>query len=395
MERLYHFVARLYAVTDVEELEKLALHAAMDAVDAEAGSLILADSLGRLCFAQAFGPASESIKSLTFSPQEGVAGSVFKSGIPKIENDATTSNIHLHKVDDITGFATVNLLTVPLRVRGGAPIGVLQLVNKRTGKFDEEDLDNAELIGSFIALTLHNARLAAESKLAAVAHIAGEVSHDIGNLLTHVLPYVQSLQFMIDDVREGKPNAVDGLVSFYEEVLVSVEQGVTQVMTLTREMAAAVHGEVTPVELKIGKPIDVLYKVKDSLKTPLRTKNVNMEVTGDENLETRHDPHRLRTAIYNAANNALSATPIGGTIVLSVEDDHDPDYYRIVIADNGAGMTAEQAQRLFSDSNRSTKEGGTGLGARIVRRVAEQHGGYPSVDSSPDCGTRITLCLPK
>jgi signal transduction histidine kinase len=271
---------------------------------------------------------------------------------------------------------------------------VLQLLNKRSGPFDENDLDQAELIGSLIALTLHNAHLASDAKLAAVANVAGEVSHDIGNLLTHILPFVQTLKFVIDDVEEGKPGAVENLVSFYSEVITSVEQGVTQIMTLTREIAAAVHGELTPLELKLAKPVEVLRQVEESLKGPSNKAEVTITSGGDEDLEAYHDPFRLRTAVYNATNNALQATPAGGSIALSVSADNDPEYYLIKIADTGAGMTEQQMRRLFSDNNRSTKQGGTGLGARIVRRVAEQHGGAPSVASVQGEGTTITLRLP-
>jgi signal transduction histidine kinase len=395
MEHLYRVVAKLYAVTEVDELERLALKAAMDVVDAEAGSLVMLDKNEKLAFVQAFGPAGDVLKSLTFSPEEGVAGAVFRSGVPVIENDTERSTLHLRSVDQATSYHTRSLLTVPLRVHHGDSIGVLQLLNKRSGPFDENDLSQAELIGSLIALTLHNAQLASDSKLAAVANVAGEVSHDIGNLLTHILPFVQTLKFVIDDVEEGKPGAVENLVSFYSEVVTSVEQGVTQIMTLTREIAAAVHGEITPLELKLAKPFEVLQQVAESLQCPASKAGVHVFVTGDETLESYHDPFRLRTAVYNSANNGLQATPEGGSITLTVCADEDPEYYTIKIADTGAGMSEQQARRLFSDKNRSTKQGGTGLGGRIVRRVAEQHGGCPSVVSVIGEGTTIILRLPR
>jgi signal transduction histidine kinase len=394
MDHLYQVVAQLYAVTDIDELERIALRAAMNAVDAEAGSLVLVDKVGRLGFRQAFGPAGDILKTLTISPEEGVAGLVFRTGNPAIENNVGVSKVHSRAVDKISGYATRNILTVPLRVQGGIAIGVLQVLNKRSGDFDENDLDHAELIGSLIALTLHNAQLASDAKLAAVANVAGEVSHDIGNLLTNVLPYVQTLKFVIDDVQAGKDGSIETLVSFYEEVITCVEEGVTEVMTLTREIAAAVHGELTPLDLRVSKPIQVLRNVAASLKKPSSGKGITIVVTGDEELDTLHDPHRLRTAIYNAVNNALSATPRDGAVTLSVCLDVDPTYYLISICDTGDGMTPEQAERLFSDNNRSTKEGGTGLGARIVRRVAEQHGGSPSVQSIIGEGTTIVLRLP-
>jgi signal transduction protein with GAF and PtsI domain len=117
MEHLYQVVAKLYAVTDVEELERLALKAVMDVVDAEAGSLVMLDKDGKLAFVQAFGPAGDVLKNLTFSPEEGVAGAVFRSGVPLIENDTGQSKVHLRSVDEATSYRTRTLLTVPLRVQ--------------------------------------------------------------------------------------------------------------------------------------------------------------------------------------------------------------------------------------------------------------------------------------
>jgi phosphoserine phosphatase RsbU/P len=114
MEHLYEVVARLYSVTDGDEIERIALDAAKDVVGAEAGSLLLVDPEGRLRFRCVSGPAGDLLKTLTIAPEDGIAGSVYRSGMPRIDNDAIASVTRLRSIDDFTGFTTRTLLTVPL-----------------------------------------------------------------------------------------------------------------------------------------------------------------------------------------------------------------------------------------------------------------------------------------
>ena len=253
----------------------------------------------------------------------------------------------------------------------------------------------SEIVGSLVALSLQNALLAREANLAAVARSVGEISHDIGNMLTHVLPYVETLEGSIADVRAGKPGSLETLESFYAEVRENVADGVQQVTARTREIASALKGEVAPLDFKHGRPFDTAQRVVLSLAAAAQRAGIALCAEGDSALEAVLDSHRLYNALYNLVNNALPETPRGGTITLTVAADPDPDFYRLSVADTGKGMPEEVQRKLFTDAAYSTKPGGTGLGTRIVRRIVEQHGGTPSVASAPGVGTTFTLRLPK
>lgn len=242
---------------------------------------------------------------------------------------------------------------------------------------------------------MQNALLAREANVAAIARSVGEISHDIGNMLTHILPYVQTLEGSIEDVRAGKPGAQDALESFYEEVRDSVAEGVGQVMARTREISSALKGEVAPMDFKPGRPLDVAQRVAQSLTGAAALAGVALRTEGDAEMEVVCDGPRLYNALYNLANNALPETPRGGTVTLTASKDPDPAFYALSVADTGRGMPEEVRKKLFTDAAYSTKPGGTGLGTRIVRRIVEQHGGRAEVVSAPGAGTTITLRLPK
>lgn len=67
----------------------------------------------------------------------------------------------------------------------------------------------------------------------------------------------------------------------------------------------------------------------------------------------------------------------------------------IKISDNGRGMTAEEAKRLFERYYRGTDTGkkaeGSGLGLAIVKSIVELHGGTISVSSIPELGTAFQI----
>ena len=221
LEAVQRVSAALYSVTDTDTLLHQALQTALDVVEADAGSVLLYNpDRNALVFRQVIGPVAETLTGtyIDLSVGKGIAGEVFRTGQSRITPNVETDADHIGTIDARTGYHTRSLMTVPLHARSGPALGVIQFVNKRVGEFDGGDMAVSEIVSSLVTMSLQNALLAQEANLAAIARSVGEISHDIGNMLTHVLPYVQSLEVCIDDVRDGKPGSLDTLESFYEEV---------------------------------------------------------------------------------------------------------------------------------------------------------------------------------
>jgi two-component system sensor histidine kinase FlrB len=96
-------------------------------------------------------------------------------------------------------------------------------------------------------------------------------------------------------------------------------------------------------------------------------------------------------ALTNLLENALQAVESGGRIDLDAR--RDGSFLRLSVRDNGRGMNAETAARLF-DPFYTTRAEGTGLGLSIARGVARAHGGGIEVVSSPGAGAEFILTLP-
>ena len=109
------------------------------------------------------------------------------------------------------------------------------------------------------------------------------------------------------------------------------------------------------------------------------------------------DSTRLRQVIDNLIGNALQHTPPGTLVTVAV--DCVPGYGQLTVADNGPGLTAEQASRVFerfyrADDARSRARGGTGLGLSISAALVDAHGGTITVDPRPRRGATFRVRLP-
>jgi len=156
-------------------------------------------------------------------------------------------------------------------------------------------------------------------------------------------------------------------------------------------------------------PIDLLSLAADAvhdarLLAPARTIELSVQpgaaflVTGDD--------ARLRQVIGNLMSNALTHTPDGSPIEVSIGsgtlDPRIPGSAPAVtldVTDHGPGMTPEQAQRVFerfyrADQARTRTTGGSGLGLAIVRALVTAHGGAASVRTAPGRGATFRIALP-
>jgi signal transduction histidine kinase len=71
----------------------------------------------------------------------------------------------------------------------------------------------------------------------------------------------------------------------------------------------------------------------------------------------------------------------------------DPGSVRIVFADEGVGMNEQQLETYFQPFHGGFRDG-TGLGAAIVYRIVQEHGGTVTVRSAAGQGTEVVLILP-
>ena len=113
--------------------------AATELTGAETSSLLLVDEEGGdLRVEVATGKPGEAIERAHVPAGQGIAGWVVENGEPVMVDDPKSDERFYGGIDEQSGFETKNMLAVPMTSRDRT-IGVIEVINKREGAFDERD----------------------------------------------------------------------------------------------------------------------------------------------------------------------------------------------------------------------------------------------------------------
>ncbi len=232
-------------------------------------------------------------------------------------------------------------------------------------------------------LRMSATKLKGAERRATVGDLARQLNHDIKNGLMPIRNVFRHLA----EVAESQPGE---LGTIFAERRQTVESSMTYLENL-----ATNYARLTPnIDTK---PCDVNAAIEQAVRSlgggPSR---LQLELAR-ELPPVLADTVVLRRIIENLVGNALdSLGSEPGTVTVSTEliDSGEHRFVvRMTIVDTGSGMTAEQLDRAFDDFY-TTKEGGSGLGLPIVRRLVLDLNGTLRVESEPRVGTRCIVELP-
>ncbi len=131
-------------------------------ISIEGSFILLADkSKDQLYFFSAHYKNRESekkFKKIRFPADQGVSGRVYKTGEPICITDVSQCSYFLRQVDNETDLVTKSILSVPIKLKSDT-IGVVSVVNKKHGEFDDTDVELLSMVASTIALPIENTRI--------------------------------------------------------------------------------------------------------------------------------------------------------------------------------------------------------------------------------------------
>ena len=191
-ELLLSVSQRIAGLKNLSEILWTIIETTTETLKADRGSLFLNDPLtGELYSRVAQGELVREIRILNTT---GIAGSIFQSGVGEIIHDAYADERFNSKIDEQTGYVTKNIVCAPVRTVRGDLIGVIQILNKKRGRFTKDDLDIVQGITLQAAVSLQNAQGMEEMVksrekemkfLDVVAEVTSEI--ELGSLLQRVM----------------------------------------------------------------------------------------------------------------------------------------------------------------------------------------------------------------
>lgn len=321
------------------------------------------------------------------SPAEDtIASTVIHTGEPFICHDGACR--HLPGPDSPDGGLTVdNLIAVPL-FDDDECIGALQVFNlamphdpNQLG-FTDDDVKVLTLIASQIASTVAARRRRdeqeKEDRLATIGQMIAGILHDFKTPFAVISGYVQ-LMADTDD---------SALRKDYAHRVVKQFQELNQ---MTRELLRFARGDsqIFFRKVLVG---TFMQEVGELLKTEFAERNIELDLQVAYRGKAQMDPVKMKRALLNLARNASDAMPDGGQVSLRVEEAQGR--LRFVFEDSGAGIPLEIRSQLFESFVTRDKEGGTGLGLAVVKKIVDDHKGTISFSSDLGAGTTFVIELP-
>lgn len=218
------------------------------------------------------------------------------------------------------------------------------------------------------------------NRLSLTRQLAALVAHEVRNPL-------QSLTMLADVVaHEDDPEVRKALLESIRSELHLIGQVVTRLVSDGDQLTLV----VAPV------PLEGLVRRCVYLHLPrARELGVELSASGGAAVVGEVDAALLRRALENLVENAISLRGAagGGRVHIALEPLDGPPRAVLHVDDDGVGVPEEDRQRIFLPGV-SGREGGTGLGLALARKVAEAHGGALTVGPSPLGGARFTLVIP-
>ena len=229
------------------------------------------------------------------------------------------------------------------------------------------------LTGLFLGVMVDQRQHAEESlrrtlRLAAAGEMAGAIAHEINQPLTAVTNYGRSAQMLLERDHSGPPQVRD----IVQKILAEAERA-AEIVRRLRDFfrAGTTRLEVVSVD-------ELLVAVRRMAESAIVAKDISLEIERRPSVQPLYIDRLqievvLRNLIANAVESVVGCGRQGGRITVRVEP-HDARHVRIVVADNGPGISAANRESLFEPFV-SGKPTGMGLGLAVSRAIAQAHGG--------------------
>lgn len=251
------------------------------------------------------------------------------------------------------------------------------------------EVQSAELIP--LARALHRLVDRIQAAFQRERRFLSDAAHE---LKTAVAIQKSTLQ-LLEQGRLGEQEYRDGIARALEDTA-RTERLVADMLLLSSiEQAERSEDANTPPSAALN---DTLHAAIDRLASIAKMKSVSIDFQPTQNIRVRARDSELSQLWVNLLENAIQHSSSGSRVLIAAER-NGGNTCRVRIQDYGSGIAADDISHVFerfyrSDTSRSRLTGGFGLGLSIAKAVVEKNHGTIAIDSAPDAGTKVDVCLP-
>ena len=232
-------------------------------------------------------------------------------------------------------------------------------------------------------------KIARANRLSAVGTLAAGVAHEINNPLVAISTFLQ----MVPEKRKTTDR------EFWEELYQIAVREVNRIKDLVHELLAfSKYTGEGALALKEINPNDLAREMIKFIEPEARKKGVGITPALDGRMvPVFWDPDRMKQVLLNLLLNALQATGRGGTITVTsahINENANDRFIRLTVADTGAGISAENLEKLFTPFFTTKGREGSGLGLMTCHHIVDQHRGSIDVESQLGAGTTFRMNVP-
>lgn len=240
----------------------------------------------------------------------------------------------------------------------------------------------------------HDLAQKAEAANRAKSDFLTNISHEIRTPMTAILGYSELLA-EDGDRKDAPPHRL----AYIESVKRNGEHLLALINDIL-DMSKIEAGKLTVESLQV-EPVKLVGDVISAMQVRAAEKSISLitEFATDLPATITSDPTRLKQILINLVGNAIKFTHKGAVTLRTSFVPHPTNpHLRFDVEDTGIGMTAEQMSRLFrafeqADTTTTRRYGGTGLGLRISKHLAELLGGDITVQSRLDRGSVFSAVI--